>query len=76
MHHVSVSVLLPSAEPDLVPRYTGSKLEESRWLQHTLLKEERRSRHPLHFTPTFPARRDVPAYMEFCYLGMIYFRYY
>lgn len=57
MHSVSVSVLLPSAEPDLVLRYTGSKLEESHWLQHTLLKEERRNGHPFSFTPTFSVCR-------------------
>lgn len=72
MHNVSVSVLLPSAEPDLVLRYTGSKLEESHWLQQTLLKKERRSGHPLHFTPTFSVSRDVPAYMALCCLGIIY----
>jgi len=35
-------VVLPSAEPDLVLRYTGSKLEESHWVQYRLLKEKRR----------------------------------
>lgn len=34
-------MLLPSAELDLVPRYTSSKLEESHRLQHTLMKKKR-----------------------------------
>lgn len=65
MHNVSVSVLLPSAEPDLVLRYTGSKLEESHWLQHTLLKEKRRGEMGILSVSTQPflSVEMSPAYM-------------
>lgn len=71
MHNVSVSVFLPSAGPDLILRYTGSKLEESHWLQNTLLKERRKSGPPLSFTPAFSVCMDVPAYVEFCCISII-----
>lgn len=60
MHNVSVSVFLPSAGPDLILRYAGSKLEESHWLQNTLLKERRRSGSPLSLTPAFSVWMSMP----------------